>query len=449
MTHWQLQLANELDAEPRPTMKIGRTILALIATATLAAFTLPTSALERPVSELEELDALLGEMMAAVDAEERKLLEQMARIGKDAHSSALPMSKRVTNLDAYRGGQDVSALPPGQVGEEQKAEREQAQKSSIPELPRISPEVGGVLTPKGRFVMEPSLRYLHSTVNRVSIEGLTILPALLVGVIDVIESDRDTFSASLTSRYGITSRLEAELNVPYLWRSDSTRTRKFLDSASEESSISADGNGIGDVEVGLRYQFNRGRNGWPYFTGNLRVKSDTGTGPFELATKSSLGDAQLLSELPTGSGFWSVNPSMTIIYPSDPVVFFGNVGYLWTQEDDKGSRVELVDGEEITLGFGKVDPGDAVRLNFGMGLGLNERASMSLSYSLDSFSETTIENSATNKVAGSDVTVGRLLLGFSLRTPKGTPLNLAIGIGATDDAPDTDVSFRMPINFFN
>ena len=431
-------------------MTARSTILTFTAAGALAVCMHPASALGRTVSELEELDGLLGEMMAEVDAEERKLLEKMQGIEKNVQGEIL-LSNRVRNLGDYRGGTDVDALPLEQreVGEEQKAQRQQAEKSTIPELPRISPEVGGVLTPKGRFVLEPSIRYLHSTVNRVSIEGLTILPALLVGVIDVIESDRDTYSASLTSRYGITNRLEAELNVPYLWRTDSTRTRKFLDSATDESSISSDGSGLGDIEVGLRYQINNGRNGWPYFTGNLRVKSDTGTGPFELATKSSLGDAQLLSELPTGSGFWSVNPSVTIIYPSDPVVFFGNVGYLWTQEDDKGKHIELVDGEEVILGFGKVDPGNAVRLNFGMGLGLNDRASMSLSYSLDTFSKTRIENSATNKIAGSDVTVGRLLLGFSLRTKNGTPLNLSIGIGATDDAPDTDVSFRMPINFFN
>jgi len=430
-------------------MKAGRTILTLAAAGVLAAFTLSASALERTVSELKELDALLGEMMADVDAEERKLLKQMAKVEKATQGRTV-VSNRSGNLGEYRGGGDIVIIPPTEVGEEQKAEREQAQKSNIPDLPRISPEVGGVLTPKGRFVLEPSIRYLHSSVNRVSIEGLTILPALLVGVLDIAEADRDTYSASLTSRYGLTNRLEAEVNVPYLWRTDSTRTRKFLDSASEESTISGSGNGLGDVEVGLRYQFNNGGGGWPFLTGNLRVKSTTGTGPFEISNKATLaGDPQISSELPTGSGFWSVNPSVTFIYPSDPVVFFGNLGYLWTMEDDKGTFTSLVDGEEVTSGFGKVDPGDAVRLNFGMGLGLNDRASLSLSYSLDSFSETRIENSVTKKIAGSDVTVGRLLLGFSLRTKKGTPLNLAIGIGATDDAPDTDLSFRMPVNFFN
>ncbi len=205
------------------------------------------------------------------------------------------------------------------------------------------------------------------------------------------------------------------------------------------------------MELGMRYQINRGHHGWQFLLGTLRVKSATGTDPFELANRQTLsGDAAQSDDLPTGSGFWSVNPSMTFIYPSDPVVFFGNIGYLWTLADDKGTYIDIdQNGDEVIRGFGKVDPGDALKLNFGMGLGLNDRTSLSLSYSLDQFSKTSIEMASTGKIAGSDVTIGRLVMGFSLRTKKGIPLNLAIGIGATEDAPDTDISFRMPVNFFN
>ena len=207
----------------------------------------------------------------------------------------------------------------------------------------------------------------------------------------------------------------------------------------------AQGQGIGDLEFGLRYQFRRRKPTSPYLVGNLRVKSDTGSDPFEIATASSLsGEPQFSTELPTGSGFWSVNPSLTFIYPTDPVVFFGNVGYLWTLEDDKGTTV---DDDGNILGFGIVDPGDAYRFSFGLGLGLNERSSFSISYQLDQFTKTTIENTIDEEIAGSDVTIGRLLLGYSLRLSNGNPFNLAIGIGTTEDAPDTDITFRMPFNF--
>src|SRR5690606_38137045 len=67
------------------------------------------------------------------------------------------------------------------VAAERQAEYEEQQ--SMPDLPRVSPEIGGVLTPRGRIVLEPSVGYSFSSVNRVAIEGFTILPALLVGII--------------------------------------------------------------------------------------------------------------------------------------------------------------------------------------------------------------------------------------------------------------------------
>src|SRR3546814_2769502 len=40
--------------------------------------------------------------------------------------------------------------------------------------------------------------------------------------------------------------------------------------------------GFGDAEFSLRYQFNRPVGQKPIFVGTLRVKSDTGKGPFEI-----------------------------------------------------------------------------------------------------------------------------------------------------------------------
>lgn len=84
-----------------------------------------------------------------------------------------------------------------------------------------------------------------------------------------------------------------------------------------------------------------------------------------------------------------------------------------------------------------------------MGVGLNDQSSFSISYQLDFFDETTIENASRSKIVGSDVTIGKLIIGYSLRLPGGSPLNLAVGIGATDEAPDTDVTLRLPFNFMN
>ena len=75
--------------------------------------------------------------------------------------------------------------------------------------------------------------------------------------------------------------------------------------------------------------------------------------------------------------------------------------------------------------------------------------------SLDMFGHTSIEfregtsGLRRQEIDGSDITVSKLLLGYSIRTPGGAPISLSVGIGATDDAPDSDLTFRFPVNLFN
>jgi hypothetical protein len=424
-----------------------RTILALLAAA------LPAGIVWADVVPTSAAGAQGDARLAEINARYRTVLAQLDEIDKQRRALDVLIA-RAQNLEDMRGtgtGTPTGAAastapqsPPPVVAVDRKNEAD-AQKGDIPELPRVSSEVGGVLTPKHRLVLEPSQSYSYSSVSRVSIEGFTILPALLVGVIDVVEADRDTFMTSLSARYGITNRFEMELRSSYVYRSDSTRSRQYLTDSVEDSVFNGRGQGPGDYELGMRYQFAHRKPTSPYLVGNLRFKAANGTDPFELATRSTLaGDPALSAELPTGSGFRSVSPSLTFIYPTDPVVFFGSIGYVWTEQDDKGTSL---DDKGKQVGFGIVDPGDAVRLNFGLGLGLNDRSSFSVSYQLDRFSKTFIETASVQDIIGSDVTVGKLLVGYSLKLPSGAPLNLAIGIGTTGDASDTDLTFRVPFTF--
>ena len=93
--------------------------------------------------------------------------------------------------------------------------------------PEVAPlfEQPGVLTPKDHYVLEPSFQYGYSSSNRVALVGYTIIPALLVGLIDVREVKRNTATAALSARLGVTNRLEFEIRVPYVYRSDSNVTR--------------------------------------------------------------------------------------------------------------------------------------------------------------------------------------------------------------------------------
>jgi hypothetical protein len=323
---------------------------------------------------------------------------------------------------ALCAGLASAAETPATVGE--------AASPAAPEIPTIARETG-VLTRKGGYVIEPSVEYAHTSVNRVVIEGFTVIPAITVGAIDVRRVDRDQLTLALTGRYGVTDRLEFDLRLPYVARRQSTTSRAIGTGASSDTVTDVSGHGIGDVEMAFHYQFNRTPSGGSFYVGNLRVKSRTGKDPFEVP----LDQNGLERELPTGTGFWSLEPSVTAIFPSDPVVFYGNLGYLW---NIKRRGIEVQGQPERTT----IDPGDALRFSFGMGFGVNEKASFSLGYEHSIFANTKRDGA---KIEGSDLTVGSLLLGWSYKSEPRVSHNVTLAVGVTADAPDVRLLYRRPV----
>lgn len=310
-------------------------------------------------------------------------------------------------------------------------------------------EQPGVLTPRGKFIVEPAFQFGYSSSNRVALVGYTVIPALLIGLVDVREVKRNTSTASLTVRTGITNRLEAEFRAPYVYRSDATVSREIFTGASVERVFDTSGRGAGDAEVAARYQINNGGPDKGYYVGGLRFKSRTGQDPFEVVTdcsKRCIGDnatgTGLPLELPTGSGFYSLQPSLTWLFPSDPAVFFGSISYLHNFKRRSVSRTVL-NGEQEFLG--EVKPGDIIGFNFGMGLALNDKASLSLGYDHNSIART---HQGGAPVPGSVRTqLGTLLLGYSYRLSDKRTLNVSLGAGLTRDTPDVTLSVRIPTTY--
>ena len=296
-------------------------------------------------------------------------------------------------------------------------------------------------------MLEPSVQFGYSSSNRVSLVGYTVIPAILIGLVDVREVKRNTLTAALTGRYGLTNRLEVEARVPYVYRSDSTVSREVFTGSATDAVFDATGRAIGDAELAARYQLNNGGPDQPFYVGTLRFKSRTGRDPFEVVTDCvtrCLGNTTgtgLPLGLPTGSGFYSLQPGITWLFPSDPAVFFGSVTYLKNFKRSNVSR-KVINGEES---LGEVAPGDIIGFNFGMGLALNEKSSFSIGYDHNSIGRTK-QNGVT--VPGSVRTqLGTLLLGYSFRITPKTSLSLSVGAGLTRDTPDVSLTIRLPISF--
>jgi hypothetical protein len=281
--------------------------------------------------DAQKMEARLEALTQEV-AEQRKLLAHLESFRQqyfEQRAALKSLEQQVTQqqvvLDELRGVTGWNKLATqrgaGKVGEPALLAQAQTQEAApvgqAPSTDGRPPEVAplfeqpGVLTPKGRYVLEPSLQYSYSSSNRVALVGYTIIPALLIGLIDVREVKRNTVTAALSGRFGVSNRLELEARAPYVYRTDSTVSREIFTGTATEEVFSASGRHMGDLELGARYQLNEGGIDTPFYIGSLRFKTRTGKDPFEVVSdcnqrcigeSNTTGQTGLPLDLPTGSG---------------------------------------------------------------------------------------------------------------------------------------------------
>jgi hypothetical protein len=411
-------------------------------------------------TQLKLMREELAQQRARVELLERQIRADRGLAPEAPASTHIPPVPRRALVDAG-GGMIAPPAAPDLLGDLRGAGAAGAPAPDAPAVgrapqtdgrpPEVAPifEQPGVLTPRGRYVIEPAVQFGYSSSNRIALVGYTIIPALLIGLVDVREVKRNSTTASMTVRRGITNRLELEMRVPYVYRSDATVSRELFTGTAVERVFETSGKAIGDVELAGRYQINNGGVDMPYFVGGLRFKTRTGRDPFEVVTDcttrcvgTNATGTGLPLDLPTGSGFYSLQPSITWLMPSDPAVFFGNFSYLHNFKRSNVSRTVL-SGESESLG--EIKPGDVFGFNFGMGLALNDKASLSLGYDHSSIART---YQAGQPVPGSVRTqLGTLLLGFSYRINEKRTISVSVGAGLTRDTPDVSLMARMPLTF--
>lgn len=290
----------------------------------------------------------------------------------------------------------------------------------------------GVLTPKGTLIVEPYLQFAHLSNNRVTLVGFSVVPAITAGFINIQGVSRDIYTAALVGRYGLTNRLEVEVRLPYLYREDSITQRPIATPSQADTISTFSGSGLGDVETTGRFQINQGGPDKPYFIGFTRFKSVSGTGPFEVPRDPITG---VQTELPTGSGFYIFQPGLTMLFPSDPVVLFSSVSFIYNIPRDVGGEI------------GRIDPGSGGNANVGLGVSLNEKLSLTIGYDHTVFSRPTSASNLLLTTTPRATQIGVLLIGGSYRWSDRSFINFVVGVGATREAPDLQVTLRIPTAF--
>ncbi len=421
---------------------------------------------EKPVvARSPGADALAG-LEQRIDALERKVREQQdvldsqstslsaqAQVLRDQQAAIAERSKEIAALKSWKDFA-LSELRAGGTGESEVAQNNapppQPGVATVPaggpvgEAPPAQPTVNlnnalpanntGVLTPRGHFTIEPAAIYSLSTSDRLVFDGVEIVTGIQIGVIEADNAQRNTGIGVVSARYGLTNRSEIEVRVPYIYRRDIVTTLQQRDQ-SISSTQELNAASIGDIEFTGRYQLDAGGGAWPIVVGNLRVKSNSGTNPYTVP-RDQFGVALSLA---TGSGFWGVEPSFSFLYPTDPVVLFGNISYL---HNFPGNINRNIGGAYI----GRVTPGDSPGITGGFAFSLNPQFSFSLGYRHNYIFGTETQLSSTQQRSTS-LQVGSLLFGTSYAFNSRYSLNAQLEMGVTKDAPDVTLTLRLPIAF--
>ena len=430
-----------------------------------------------PEERLRELETRLAEQDRQLGALQQLVADQQAAL------QALSQELGASQLDALRArGAETGATPPpvmaiGQAGavppppgtstppvEDGAVARAQTQpRVGRPPEPEERPpavarifEQPGVLTPAGSFVLEPALQFSYSSNDRVALVGYTVIPAILIGLIDVRQVKTTGLTAALALRYGLGGRFELEAKAPFAYINGDTVSREIFTGSAQDRVFQADGKGLGDVELTARYQLNRPAASGPFYVAWLRYKARNGRDLFEVVTDcvtrcvANATGTGLPLDLPVGSGFSALQPGVTWLYASDPVVFFGSLSYLHNFKRENVSRTVLSGAPEgypqtTTEPLGTLEAGDIIGFNFGMGLALNERAALSFGYDQSIVGRT--KQNGEDAPGAVRIVLGTLVVGGSYRLSERTSVNVALGVGVTRDTPDVSLAVRMPITF--
>ena len=423
------------------------------------------------LSSLAKQETLIKAQQKALDDQRKKLAAQEKEIAdnrskletliqkvdaKPANVATLPdgvTQDQFTALLSFAQASEAELKQSSGAGKpaekaKQEGTKKQVEKSSATSIaappkeekrPEIAalPDSGGVLTPKGVLMYENTAEYVNTTNNVFTFNGVQLADVVFIGYTNATTAKRQVLQDSNRFRIGLLNDLEADIRIPYVYRKETSSVTNTSTTTTVRKSI--EGKGLGDIDGGLSYQINKGKDGWPFFVANARYKAANADGPFDVDYDAD----SVAKELPTGTGYHSAEASLTTIKVSDPAVLFTNIGYVHNFEDTINKRF----GNTRVL---KLEPGDGINFSAGMGFSINPETSFTLGYKHSYVFETTQYNQAVNtgvysKNESDTASVGALMVGSSYRFNPITSLNMNVEVGATREAPDVRVGIRVPI----
>lgn len=368
------------------------------------------------------------------------ILEQRLRQLEGTNSAAAPQPQRPAVAQAP--GTAAATTRAEGYGQTLREDSEQA-----PSVEALYQEASGFFG-GGRFSLEPGLTYSHYDTRQLFLNGFLALDAIFLGNLGVDEINADTFTFDLTARYNWRQRWQFDVNIPYIYRETTYQSAGAGGASTTYSEATVKGDpDIGDVSFGLSYKFMDEAPSRPDAVVSLRIKTPTGNHPYgiKLQRQADNDNLNIPDSLPTGNGVWSATAGLAVVKTVDPAVLFANLAYTHNLARDF-SDISPQDGVRVP---GKVDLGDYFQFGLGMAFALNERMSMSMSFSelISRSSRIKYRNTGWQTVNGSDANAAYFNIGMTLAVSDKLTVVPNLSMGLTPDAPDFSISLKFPYYF--
>lgn len=412
----------------------------------LPIFVLPL-AVHAEAPTAEELSRRLAELQQSYEAQNDALRVMEARLRQ--------LESYMQASGTAQPGRLLKAAYPAQVAAaDQPAAPAQGQEGMVVKEAPVSRSAEAVYQEQHAlferpFTLEAGLTYSRSDRRQLTLSGFLALDAIFLGNISVDEVKADILTLDLTGRYTLSDRMQVDLNLPFLYRS--TTYQSGGAGGSGTSLVEHDvtmGPKLGDASAGFYYQLFKETPSRPDMVWNLRVKAPTGSDPYGVEiidVPGSSGNLRVPKELPSGNGVWAASTGLSFVKTLDPAILFANVGYFYNFEGDFND----IDGSTAGAQPGSIKLGDSFQYGLGTAFALNERMSLSLSYTqrFTGKSKTKQAGQGWTSIVGSDANAASLNFGVTYALTDSDAMVFNVGAGLTPDAPDVTVGAKYVTSF--
>ncbi len=390
---------------------------------------LAITALQNRVSELEKQarTASLGDMRGrGAPAENPSLATAIAQVNHGVTVQATATQSSTVVADA----QGVTNVKPGTA---------QAQAVTSTQ---------GIPLFDQKFSFEQGLTYTHYDKRSLVLSGFLALDSILLGKINLQQIKTDQLQYDLTGRWNMSDRLSVDVNLPLVYRTSNYFSPGAGGSAGAISDGSNDSAAMGDTSAGAYYQLGKESAESPDWIASIRVKAPTGRDPYGIKLIDADPDNNNLlvpSRQPTGNGVWSTSLGLSALKTYDPIVLFANIGYNYNFKrsfDDLSST-------QNTVAPGQVQLGNSWSLGAGFALAMNDRTSVSFSYSqsVQVASKLRAEGGPWVRQVGSESNSATFNAGLTRQFTKNLTMVGTLSMGLTPDSPDFSVGIKFPYTF--